>query len=75
MAATIQTVRDKIDSEGFDYAFRQYSDFKAVADPEFHELREAYVAAADALESYVNERTVGEDDWSNEDEEADQDEN
>lgn len=50
---TLQDVRDKIESEGFDYAFRFYSHFKEVEDPEFHRLRTAYVEAANALDSYL----------------------
>lgn len=45
--------RAAIDCEGFDYAFRSYSSFKDVNDARFHELREAYVKAADALAAYV----------------------
>jgi len=43
-----------MDQEGFDYCFRNYSDFDEVKDTEFHKLREAYIAAANALEEYVN---------------------
>jgi hypothetical protein len=42
-----------VDNEGFDYAFRKYSNFEDVKDKEFHRLREAYVDAADALEEYI----------------------
>lgn len=49
----LSDVRHAVDAEGFDYAFRKYSDFKKIDDPRFHELRLAYVAAADALEKYV----------------------
>ena len=42
-----------VDNEGFDYAFRNYSDFKEVKDEEFHKLRKAYVDAADALAEYI----------------------
>lgn len=59
-AATLEDVRDRIELEGFDYAFRFYSDFKEVDDPEFHRLREAYVAAAQALDDYIPEREEGE---------------
>ena len=47
-------VKAKIESEGFDYAFRDYSDFSDVLDEEFHELRKAYIAAADALSNYID---------------------
>jgi hypothetical protein len=52
---SLQFVRDKIDSEGFDYAFRCYSRFEDVKDPEFHRLREAYVKAAEELDSYISD--------------------
>ena len=42
-----------VENEGFDYAFRNYSDFKEVKDNEFHKLRRAYVEAADALSEYI----------------------
>ena len=44
-----------IDSEGFDYAFRQYSSFDKIKDSEFHRLRTNYEKAADALEKYVKQ--------------------
>ena len=43
----------KVSSEGFDYAFRRYSSFQGIDDPEFHRLREAYVKAAEELERYI----------------------
>jgi hypothetical protein len=46
-------VRGAIDNEGFDYAFRSYSDFAEVKDRKFHSLRKAYVKAAEALDQYV----------------------
>ena len=51
----LQEVRDRVDQEGFDYAFRSYSDFKEVKDEEFHRLRTAYVEAANALDEYLPE--------------------
>ena len=60
MRLVLQDVRDKVENEGFDYAFRCYSDFKGVKDSEFHSLREAYIYAANALEEYLNDRTEGE---------------
>lgn len=50
---TLNDVAFSMDQEGFDYCFRGYSYFEEVEDAEFHRLREAYIAAADALESYV----------------------
>ena len=44
-----------IDAEGFDYAFRDYSNFLQIEDEEFHKLRLAYKRAANELEAYLNE--------------------
>jgi len=44
-----------IETEGFDYSFRFYSNFEEIKDPEFHELRKKYVEAANALENYIDE--------------------
>jgi hypothetical protein len=49
-------VLSKIENEGFDYCFRDYSDFEDIEDSEFHKLREAYKEAADKLEEYVKSR-------------------
>ena len=46
-------IRDVVDNEGFDYAFRCYSSFEKVKDEEFHKLREAYIVAANALAEYA----------------------
>lgn len=46
-------VADSIDGEGFDYCFRSYSDFKEIRDKKFHELRQAYIDAAEDLEEYT----------------------
>ena len=50
-----QEVRATLDEEGFDYAFRHYSDFKFVEDKKFHRLRKRYIEAADALDNYIGE--------------------
>jgi hypothetical protein len=73
-ATTLQDVRDRIEIEGFEYAFRSCSDFPEVEDDEFHRLRTEFVRAADALEEYVNARSVGEMDDEDEEEEEDEDE-
>jgi len=46
-------VRDTIENEGFDYAFRHYSDYEEIKDEKFHELRKAYEQAAKELEDYI----------------------
>ena len=45
-------VRDTVECEGFDYAFRHYSHFEEIKDEEFHRLREAYLKAAEELIDY-----------------------
>ena len=42
-----------MEAEGFDYCFRSYSQWEEVRDAKFHKLRQAYLDAAEALESYV----------------------
>ena len=50
----LQYVRNIVDNEGFDYAFRNYTDFvEEVKDVEFHKLRKAYVKAAKELDVYI----------------------
>jgi hypothetical protein len=68
MARTLAYVRNTVNLEGFDYAFRHYSNFEEVKDPEFHRLREAYVAAAEALAKYTG---CDEDEHEDEDEGSD----
>jgi hypothetical protein len=46
-------VKSKIDSEGLDYTFRMYSDFKEIKDEEFHRLRNAYTKACEDLIEYL----------------------
>lgn len=48
-----KVVCNVIDNEGFDYAFRFYSDFSEIKDKKFHELREAYLTAAKELSEYI----------------------
>ena len=50
-----EEVLDTIDMEGFDYAFRYYSNFLHIEDEKFHELRKNYQEAADELEGYLEE--------------------
>ncbi len=57
MSENLNHVRYAMEYEGFDYCFRGYSYFEEVKDPEFHKLREAYIAAADALQQYVDDNS------------------
>jgi hypothetical protein len=67
MAKNLNYVRGVVDNEGFDYAFRCYSDFSLVKDEEFHKLRLAYIAAADALSAYAGLDREDEEDYDEED--------
>lgn len=49
----IDTVRGKIENEGFDYCFTGYSDWQDVRDEEFHRLRLAYVNARKAFADFL----------------------
>lgn len=48
-----KAVRDVIENEGLDYGLRYYSSFSEIPDREFHELRKAYLQAAENLEAYI----------------------
>lgn len=49
----LESVLYKVGAEGFDYCFREYSDFLQIKDKKFHELRRAYENAANELENYL----------------------
>jgi len=42
-----------MEAEGFHYCFEWYSTFEEIEDEKFHELRLAYLKAANELENYV----------------------
>ena len=63
MEEELNYVRTKMDAEGFDYCFRSYSNFEEVPDEDFHKLRKAYIASAEALEKYVQDKSAGEEDY------------
>jgi hypothetical protein len=48
-----EKLQNAVECEGFDYAFKYYSQFKEVKDEEFHRLRTEYVAARDKLAEYI----------------------
>lgn len=47
-------VLHRIDWEGFDHCFMNYSNWEEVKDERFHELRTRYVEAASELQRYVH---------------------
>ena len=61
MEELFNDVRYRIDQEGLDYCFLHYSNWYEINDSEFHQLRRDYIAAADAIEKYVAERSKSED--------------
>lgn len=48
-----EKVMQRIEQEGFDYCFVNYSSFKEIKDVKFHELRKKYLRAQEELEAYV----------------------
>lgn len=46
-------VMGTVDSEGFDYAFCDYSNFDEIKDTEFHEARKKYVEVAKKLKAII----------------------
>ena len=50
-------VLDCIETEGFDYCFREWSSFGEIKDAKFHELRNAYEIAAGDLEDYLKQES------------------
>lgn len=49
-------VQYKMHDEGFHYCFNDYSNFDEIEDERFHELRLAYLKAANELENYINKK-------------------
>ncbi len=47
-------LQERVENEGFDYCFVHYSDFEEIKDKKFHELREAYCKAQEALAEYLD---------------------
>jgi len=48
-----ESVAYRMEAEGFHYCFEWYSTFEEIEDEKFHELRLAYLKAANELENYV----------------------
>ena len=47
-----------IEKEGFDYAFRAYSNYPEVKNKKFQELRKEYLKSADKLEKYLTNNNI-----------------
>lgn len=41
-----------VETEGFDYGFKHYTNFPDIKDKKFHQLRKAYLAAREELVNY-----------------------
>lgn len=50
----VETLRSKIEDEGFDHAVAEYSDWGEILDEEFHRLRETYLEVKSAFMEYVD---------------------
>ena len=49
----LEEVLNTIESEGFDYTFVHYDDFKQIKDKEFHKLRKEFLKSRRNLEKYL----------------------
>lgn len=50
----IESLKNKIESEGFDYAVSEYSEWGEILDQEFHRMREAYIEIRTSFQEYVD---------------------
>lgn len=50
----LKTIAENIECEGFDYAMIYTSDYTEIEDSTFHQLREDYLNAREALAQYVD---------------------
>lgn len=46
-------IQDRVENEGFDYAFVHYSDFEEIKDATFHKLRLAFLKAREEFVDYL----------------------
>ena len=51
-----QMVRYRMDNEGIEYCFKQYSSFEEIEDDEFHKLRNELLESAEKIRNYVNDK-------------------
>lgn len=50
-----ESILSIIDTEGFDAAFRHYSNYRDISDPQFHQLKANYIDAARELLDYIQQ--------------------
>lgn len=46
----------RMDNEGFEYCFKQYSSFKEIKDEEFHNLRLTLLSQIDSMRKLVEDK-------------------
>ena len=51
-----ESVRYRMDDEGMDYCFEQYSSFDEIEDEEFHKLRNEFLESMKKIRSYVENK-------------------
>ena len=54
----IKRIEDVIATEGFEYGFLEYTNFREIKDEEFHRLRLAFKGAEAELKKYLKEQGV-----------------
>lgn len=57
-ASDAEHLSHKIESEGFDYCFLDYSNFDYIKDERFHELRDAFAKSQQDLKDYLESQGV-----------------
>lgn len=66
-----ENLRNSIESEGFDYAFNDYSDWNEIKDKEFHALLKNWRDARDKFVEFLTDNDVSTDGESEESEKYD----
>jgi hypothetical protein len=51
-----ESVKYRMEEEGFHYCFKHYSRFDEIKDIEFHRLRLNYLESSELLEKYINDK-------------------
>jgi hypothetical protein len=51
-----EALQYRMDSEGFDYCFESYSDWREIEDKEFHRLRIKFLNSMKELRDYINKK-------------------
>jgi SMC interacting uncharacterized protein involved in chromosome segregation len=51
-----RSVQYRMDNEGIDYCFENYSSFEEIQDEEFHKLRKEFLESMNNMRSYVENK-------------------